>query len=50
VRPMGAQSSTDAFFDFVCAHAGDAIRRIVIANVNFFMGLSRNMEVPTRSR
>jgi len=42
VRPIGAQSSTDAFFDdFVCAHAGDATRRTVIANTNLFMDLSQ---------
>jgi hypothetical protein len=42
---MGAQSSTDAFLDFVCANAGDVTRTIAIANTSFFMGLSQNMGV-----
>ena len=43
VRPIGAQLSTRAVAplgnNFVCAHAGDAIKRM--ANTSFFIGLSR---------
>jgi hypothetical protein len=43
VRPIGAQLSTRAVAplgnNFVCAHAGDAIKRM--ANTSFFIGFSR---------
>jgi hypothetical protein len=50
VRPIGVQSSTgaDVFFGFVCAHTGDVIRRIAIANTSFFMLLSQNIEARSR--